>query len=233
MAKQKVITPSSALQSLLEEYQITPAQLASDAQLSLSSIRALVSGKSKINVQIAFRLAKYFGKPMEFWTDLQLASDVDEVKHNPDFQKILKEIPKAKKKKGRATADESKPKKSKVEEKKAKPRGRPKANKSATPDMTEKSPKTKAFTKKKDIDEDPLKTAPIKTQGIDSPPMARKRGRPRKNSAPPAPASEPVEIIKPKPKTILIKKSKDPLPSSSETQEPQSSESSLFDPIDF
>jgi addiction module HigA family antidote len=153
MAKRKMSSPSIVLQGLLEEYQITLSQLATDTQMTVSSIRSLISGKSKLDVQTAFRLAKYFGNPMQFWTDLQLAYDVDELKHNSDFQNILKEIPKAKKKKGSAAVDSSKSKKPEKMEKPvaSRRRGRP------------KTPKDNA-------------------QNSDSPPMAKKRGRPRKSS---------------------------------------------------
>ncbi|MDR2433384.1 MAG: hypothetical protein LBD47_02295 [Treponema sp.] len=227
MAKQKVPAPSFILQSLLEEYQITPAQLASDIQMSLSSTRSLVSGKKKIGVQDAFRLAKYFGKPMQFWTDLQLAYDVNELKGDPDFKEILKEIPKAKKKKGSAAAGVTKPKKPETAEKKTAPRGRPKMDKSAKPDKTAKQAKKKGAAAD---DSPPSKASEGKALDSTSRPTGR-RGRPRKRSTPLPP--EPVEITKPKPNTILIKKGTDSIPSSSETQEIQSSDPSLSDPFDF
>jgi addiction module HigA family antidote len=89
--------PGILFKSLLDEYNLTPAKLAADIKLSQSSIRLLINQKLKVSTPIALRLAKYFGKPAEFWIDLQNQYDLAEASKDDELSAILKDIPKAKK----------------------------------------------------------------------------------------------------------------------------------------
>ncbi|GHV42987.1 hypothetical protein AGMMS49546_23300 [Spirochaetia bacterium] len=89
--------PGILFKSLLDDYNLTPAKLAADIKLSQSSIRLLINQKLKVSTPIALRLAKYFGKPAEFWIDLQNKYDLAEAGRDAKLSAILKGIPKAKK----------------------------------------------------------------------------------------------------------------------------------------
>ena len=64
-------SPASALQSLLDEYQLNPFSLSKQIGLSSSAVRQIVIGKSGITVPTALRLAKFFGQSAAYWLDLQ------------------------------------------------------------------------------------------------------------------------------------------------------------------
>jgi len=90
-------TPASVLIALMEEYQLNPFSLSKEINLSQSSVRQLVTGKSKVTVPTALRLAKYFGQSHDYWLDLQRAKDVSDAQNNEELMAIVKGIPKAKK----------------------------------------------------------------------------------------------------------------------------------------
>jgi addiction module HigA family antidote len=89
--------PGIIFKTFLDEYNLSSARAAADIQLSQSSIRLLINKKLKVSTPIALRLAKYFGKPVEFWTDLQASYDLAETGKDAKLSAILKAIPKAKK----------------------------------------------------------------------------------------------------------------------------------------
>jgi addiction module HigA family antidote len=129
--------PGVVFKKFLDDYQLTAAKVADDIKLSQSSIRLLISGKLKISVPIALRLAKYFGNKPEFWIDIQNKYElIESTKNDQDFIEVLKNIPKAKKPAASKRAA-PKPVKGKAALKKpAKPR-KPRAKKVVpqTPDM--------------------------------------------------------------------------------------------------
>ena len=65
---------------LLEEFliplEITPYRLSKDLGVSTSSILDLVHGKRKVTVEMALRLAKYFGTSSRFWINMQNELDL-------------------------------------------------------------------------------------------------------------------------------------------------------------
>jgi plasmid maintenance system antidote protein VapI len=54
-------------------------------------------GKIRISLNVAFRLAKYFGNTYQFWLDMQTRYDVAELQKDAAFTTAIKNIPKAKK----------------------------------------------------------------------------------------------------------------------------------------
>jgi len=90
-------TPASVLVSLMDEYQLNPFSLSKAISLSPSSVRLLVTGKSKVTVPTALRLAKFFDQSPSFWLDLQREADLLEAGKDKDLQDILKGISKVKK----------------------------------------------------------------------------------------------------------------------------------------
>jgi addiction module HigA family antidote len=98
MKKQDVLVPGVVLrESFLDVYQLTPAKLAEDLQLSQSAVRQILTNKTKISLNVALRLAKYFGNDVRYWIDLQYNYDLAEYEKDEDMNAILKGIPKAQK----------------------------------------------------------------------------------------------------------------------------------------
>ena len=91
-------TPSSELNSLMEEYGINPNTLAKELGLSYSAVRMIALGKIKISAPTALRLAKYFDNTPAFWLSLQQEADLAEAGKDKDLQSALKGIKKAVKK---------------------------------------------------------------------------------------------------------------------------------------
>jgi addiction module HigA family antidote len=107
MAKQKTLAPWEVFKNLTEEYQLTLGQMASDLKISISMVRQILIGKSKISPHIAMRLAKYFNLTIDYWLNLQAQYDLAEAQKDPEFSTVLKSIPKAKKPKAGAKKPET------------------------------------------------------------------------------------------------------------------------------
>jgi addiction module HigA family antidote len=109
MAKQSAKIPGVVLQqSFLDEYGLTPAKVAEDTALSQSAIRQILTGKTRISLNVAVRLAKYFGNTYQYWLDLQTQYDLAELQKDAAFTEVVKKISKAKK---QASAKKAEPKK--------------------------------------------------------------------------------------------------------------------------
>ena len=92
-------TPVSVLKDLMDEYQLSSYSLAKAINLSVSAVRQISVGKSKISVPTALRLARFFGQTPDYWLDLQRDADLNETKKDGELQSVLKGISKAKKSK--------------------------------------------------------------------------------------------------------------------------------------
>ena len=90
-------TPASALLDLMNEYQLNPFSLAKLIGLSNSTVRQIVSGKSKITVPTALRLAKLFGQTPAYWLDLQRETDLREAETDKELVLVIGGISKIKK----------------------------------------------------------------------------------------------------------------------------------------
>jgi addiction module HigA family antidote len=95
MAKQ--VLPGTVLKDLLSEYNIPVAKIAEDIGLSPSAIRQLINSKLKISIVIAKKLSIYFGKPVQYWIDLQNKYELTELDKDTKLKASLAKIPKAKK----------------------------------------------------------------------------------------------------------------------------------------
>jgi addiction module HigA family antidote len=109
MAKKKVPVPADVLKQYMEDYRLSAEQLADGIGLSVGAVRTVLYGKVRISLSSAFRLAKFFGTPAQFWIDTQLAYDIAELQNDQDLQSALGRIVKAKK--GKIVASAQKPKK--------------------------------------------------------------------------------------------------------------------------
>jgi len=89
--------PGVVLSSLIDKYQLNPYVLSKEIHLSYSAVRQIISGESKITVQSAFRLAKFFGQTPIYWLDLQRDTDILEAQKDKKFSAVIKGISKVKK----------------------------------------------------------------------------------------------------------------------------------------
>jgi addiction module HigA family antidote len=236
MAKQKILAPGDVLKEKILEYQLSVRELAQDLKVNPSSIRQITDGKTKISIPVAFRLAKYFNTPVQYWIDLQASYEIAELKKDTDFQTSLREIPKAKKKKviaAPASSAKSKklddsakkgtraPKGSKAAEEASsagtKRRGRPAAAKDALDaDIGAEQPKRRgrrsAAAKDAldaDVGAEPKRRgrpAAVKDDADNGAKQPKRRGRKPAAAKGVEEAAEAINTEKPKPKTILIKK---------------------------
>jgi addiction module HigA family antidote len=90
-------TLASVLQSLIDEYQLNPFFFFLAISLNYQTVRLLVTGKSKVTIPIALRLAKFFGQSPDLWLDLQREIDLSEAGRDKELQNVLKGISKVKK----------------------------------------------------------------------------------------------------------------------------------------
>uniref|UniRef100_A0A7C3HYT8 Addiction module antidote protein, HigA family n=1 Tax=Gracilinema caldarium TaxID=215591 RepID=A0A7C3HYT8_9SPIR len=74
-------------EEFLEPLHISAYKLAKDIHVSTSSVLDLIHNKRKISVEMALRLAKYFGTSSKFWLNLQNEIDLRNVQ-----QKLKQEL---------------------------------------------------------------------------------------------------------------------------------------------
>ncbi|MDR3171024.1 MAG: HigA family addiction module antidote protein [Treponema sp.] len=98
MKKQKAPLPGNVLkETYLDAYQIGITQFSEDVGLSASAVRQIINNKTKITLNVAARLAKYFNTTREYWINLQNDYDLAELQKDEELMAIIKQIPKAKK----------------------------------------------------------------------------------------------------------------------------------------
>ncbi len=76
-------------EEFLEPLNISAYRLAKEINVSTSSVLDLIHNKRKISVEMALRLARYFGTSSKFWLNLQNEIDLRETN-----QKLKKELDK-------------------------------------------------------------------------------------------------------------------------------------------
>jgi len=98
-------TPGAVLQSFIDDYQINAFSLSKSLNVAYQSVTHIISGKARISVQMALRLAQYFGNPAKFWIDIQAMSEINALSTDKKFVAAIKKIPKAKKPTGKSKAN--------------------------------------------------------------------------------------------------------------------------------
>jgi addiction module HigA family antidote len=78
-------------EEFLEPLNITAYRLAKEISVSTSSVLDIIHNKRRISVEMALRLAKYFGTSSKFWLNLQTELDIRETRQK--IQKELEKIP--------------------------------------------------------------------------------------------------------------------------------------------
>ena len=88
-------TPGAVLREYIDKYQINAFSLSKSLDVAYQSVINILNGKTRISVQMALRLAAYFGNSVKFWIDVQTSSEIDELSANKKFLSSIKKIPKA------------------------------------------------------------------------------------------------------------------------------------------
>jgi addiction module HigA family antidote len=89
-------TPASELNKQIKKFGLSQAQVAKDVGLSVMTLKKLLDGKAKVDVERALVFAKYFGTTSDFWIDLQKKAGLADAKKNNKLQKQLRDLKKAK-----------------------------------------------------------------------------------------------------------------------------------------
>jgi addiction module HigA family antidote len=97
MPKASTQTPITALKTLMAQYDTNPTRTSKDLKVSPTTIRQILSGRIKVTVPMALRLARYFGTTPEYWTGLQTSADLAAAAKDKELANVLKTIGRAKK----------------------------------------------------------------------------------------------------------------------------------------
>lgn len=65
------------LEEFLQPMEISQYRLAKAINVSRKRISEIINGKRGLSIDTAFRLSRYFGVSVEFWTGLQLDFDIE------------------------------------------------------------------------------------------------------------------------------------------------------------
>ena len=77
-------------EDILNELDITQAQLANSLGVSYESLNQLINEKTCLTATMALRLSKFTKTSPEMWLNLQLAVDLWDARHNKEMAKIDK-----------------------------------------------------------------------------------------------------------------------------------------------
>ncbi|MDR0476054.1 MAG: hypothetical protein LBH43_20605 [Treponema sp.] len=86
-------TPAAELNRLMGKYNLNPFSLSNMLNASYTFINKLVHDKAGITISMAYKLAKFFGKPPGFWIDLQISADIEKALNDKIFRDVLSSIP--------------------------------------------------------------------------------------------------------------------------------------------
>lgn len=89
-------TPAAELNKLIKKLGLAQAQVAKDVGLSVMTLKKILDGKAKVDIERALIFAKYFGTTADFWIDLQKKAGLAEAKKDNKLQKQIKDLKKAK-----------------------------------------------------------------------------------------------------------------------------------------
>ena len=88
-------TAGATLREYIDKYDINAFCLSKSLNVAYQSITNILNGKGRISVNIAIRLAQYFGNSPKYWLDVQASSEIDALSENKKYLKEIKSIPKA------------------------------------------------------------------------------------------------------------------------------------------
>ncbi|MXW59347.1 MAG: HigA family addiction module antidote protein [Acidimicrobiia bacterium] len=73
---QRVVHPGEVLKGELEEFEITPTELARQIAVPPNRVSQIIAGKRSITGDTALRLGHWFGVEPQFWMNLQAQHDL-------------------------------------------------------------------------------------------------------------------------------------------------------------
>ncbi len=80
MEKLRNITPGEILnEEFLIPFNITEKQLSNELNIPYSKVSEIIKGTSKITVDIALRLSRFFGNSSKFWLGIQADYDIEKI----------------------------------------------------------------------------------------------------------------------------------------------------------
>jgi addiction module HigA family antidote len=90
-------SPGTVLNIFMRGFEINPTRLAREIKMSQAAVRLLVLDKTKLSVNAALRLGKYFKVKPEYWLELQNKYDIANAVKDAKLVKDLAAIVPAKK----------------------------------------------------------------------------------------------------------------------------------------
>lgn len=79
-------------EDFLDPLGITPYRLAKNIGVPVTRITRIVNGQTKISVDSAMRLSRYFGNSAQFWLNLQSDYEIQLAEDSGDVQSIFREV---------------------------------------------------------------------------------------------------------------------------------------------
>ncbi|MDE0135812.1 MAG: HigA family addiction module antitoxin [Acidimicrobiaceae bacterium] len=73
---QRVVHPGEVLKDELDEFEITPTELARQIAVPPNRVSQIIAGKRSITGDTALRLGRWFGVEPQFWMNLQTQFDL-------------------------------------------------------------------------------------------------------------------------------------------------------------
>lgn len=89
-------TPAAELEKIIKKFGLSQTQVAKETGMSAMTLKSVLNGQTKVNIERALIFAKYFGTTSDFWIDLQKKTGLAEAKKDSKLQKQLSGIKKAK-----------------------------------------------------------------------------------------------------------------------------------------
>jgi len=89
-----VQSPGEFISNMLEKHRISILKFSRDIFISQSAANLVVKGKTRISVQVAIKLAKYFNTVPEYWLKMQMDWDLAEANRDKKLTDVVKKISK-------------------------------------------------------------------------------------------------------------------------------------------
>jgi len=75
-------------EDILKGFSLTQEQLAIKLGVSRRTVNQIINEKSRINISLAIRLAKFTKTSPELWLNLQMAVDLWDAYHSSDYKNV-------------------------------------------------------------------------------------------------------------------------------------------------
>lgn len=88
MTRKPTLPGKILLEDFLTPYAISQTQFAAHIGVSRKRIGKIISGKAKIDVDLALRFSAAFGNSAQFWLHAQMAADLHTVRKPTNIKKL-------------------------------------------------------------------------------------------------------------------------------------------------